>query len=293
MTRWRLRRLGGLGLLAAGVCHAAGWPGPSTAVRFAPERDYGPFVFQRADGQIDGLSVQMLGLLGRQAQLSVTTLPARPLQQQLDALRGRQADLVSSLRATPERAEYALFTLPYVTVQAVVVMRADRPPTALSALDAQPVAVGQGYAVEAVVRQRHPAVAWQAVPDDAAGLRGVAERRFTAAVVDSASFAHVTRTERLEGLVIVAPADFDYTLSFAVRKDWPELRDALDTALRELPQAERLAVVERWIGAPPTPAAGRTPWSDRLGWALLGGGVLLAVVFGVIGQRRRHAKVAE
>ena len=68
---------------AAGPCAAAGWPGPSTAVRFAPERDYGPFVFERADGRLDGLSIDMLQLVQRQAGISLVTLPARPLQQQL------------------------------------------------------------------------------------------------------------------------------------------------------------------------------------------------------------------
>ena len=94
-------------LAGAAGSAAAGWAGPAQPVRFAPERDYGPFVFQRDDGRIDGLSVEMLGLLQQQAGLQIVTLPARPLSEQLAALRRREADLVSSLRATPERGEYA------------------------------------------------------------------------------------------------------------------------------------------------------------------------------------------
>lgn len=266
---------------------AAGWAGPSQPVRFAPERDYGPFVFQREDGRIDGLSVEMLGLLQARAGLTVTTLPARPLNEQLEALRRREADLVSSLRATPERGEYALFTLPYVSVPAVVVMRADRPERRLAAMGGEPVAVGLGYAVEPVMRERYPQVAWQGVSDDGAALRGVLQRRFEAAVVDAASLAHVVATQRLEGLRVVAPADFEYTLAFAVRKDWPELREALDDAIRALPGAQRQAVLRRWLAEPLQPL--RTSWATWLGGALLLVGTLTALAAASRGLQRRRA----
>lgn len=256
-------------------------------MRFAPERDYGPFVFERADGRLDGLSVEMLQLVQRQAGITLVMLPARSLQQQLDALRGREADLVSSLRATPERAAFLEFSIPYVSVPAVVVMPEGQPVRTLDSLAGRPVGVGQGYAVEAVVRARHPAVDWQALPDDEQVLRGVIEGRLDAAVVDTASLAHVMRERRLAGLQVSAPADFEYTLSFAVRKDWPELRDALDAALRAIPAAQKHALVERWIGGVAGPkAADRTPWADRIAWSLLGVAVVGAAVLAAPGRRR-------
>lgn len=274
---------------AAGPCAAVGWPGPSTPVRFAPERDYGPFVFERADGRLDGLSVDMLHLVQRQAGLTLVTLPARPLQQQLDALRDRQADLVSSLRATPERAAFMAFTIPYVSVPAVVVTREGQPARALASLAGRPVGVGQGYAVEAVVRARHPAIAWQALPDDEQVLRGVIEGRLDAAVVDTASLAHVMREGRLAGLRVAASADFEYTLSFAVRKDWPELRDALDAALRAIPAAQKQALVDRWLGtAAVSGPVSRTPWADRIAWGLLGLAALGAALLAARNARQRR-----
>lgn len=283
------RRLVCAGVLAA-ACGGAlsdGWPGPSQPVRVAPERDYGPFVFQREDGRIDGLSIEMLELLRPVVGLRIEMLAPQPLQQQLDALRERRADLVTSLRATPERAAYAAFTLPYVSVPALVVMRGDETPRSLSQLAGAAVAVGQGYAVESVVRARHPSVRWQPVSDDLAALRGVAERRFAAAVVDAASLADVTRRHGVAGLRATGSADFDYVLSFAVRKDWPELREALDAAIRALPASRRQAVVERWIGDAALPVA-RSPWASAAGWGLLAAGLLAAVALGGTALKRHR-----
>ncbi len=285
----RARWLAACLAVAAGTCAAAGWPGTSTPVRFAPERDYGPFVFERADGRLDGLSIEMLQLVQRQAGLTLVTLPARPLQRQLDALRAHEADLVSSLRPTPQRAAFLEFSIPYVSVPAVVVTREGQPTRPLASLAGRPVGVGQGYAVEAVVRARHPQVDWRALPDDEKALRAVLDGRLDAAVVDTASLAHVMREARLAGLRVSAPVDFEYTLSFAVRKDWPELRDALDAALRAIPAAQKQALVERWIGAAPGPAAAtRTPWADRIAWGFLVLAALGTAFFAAQNARQRR-----
>ena len=169
------------------------------------------------------------------------------------------------------------------------VSRRDATERALAELGGAAVAVGQGYAVEAVVRARHPAVRWQPVSDDVQALRGVAERRFAAAVVDAASLAHVTRAHAVGGLRATGSADFEYTLSYAVRKDWPELRDALDEAIRGLPATRRQALVERWIGTSAAAPLMRSPWTSRAGWTLLGAGLLAAAALGGAAIWRRRA----
>ena len=83
-----------------------------------------------------------------------------------------------AVRFAPERGEYALFTLPYVSVPAVVVLRSDQPDRTLAAMAGKAVAVGQGYAVEPVMRRRYPRVAWQGVSDDGAALRQAVLRRW-------------------------------------------------------------------------------------------------------------------
>lgn len=231
-------------------------------VRLGTEADYGPFIFADEQGRIDGLSMDMLRLLQQRTGLQVQVQPPLPLGQVLQAARERRVDLVSSLRATPERAAYLDFTIPYVSVPVIVVVPEGAPAStdgsdALRRLTGRPVAVGQGYAVEAVVRQRFPGVRWLPVSDDVAGLKAVAEGRADAAVADAASVAFVVARQGLQGLRSAGRADFDYPLSFAVRKDWPELRTVLDEGIRAVPAAERRALMARW--APELETAQRTP----------------------------------
>lgn len=256
--------------------------------RLGAERDYGPFVFEAPGDLPQGLSIDLLRLVQDRTGLRVLPQPAGPLHRLLDAARAGQLDLLTSLRPTPERAAFLLFTQPYVSVPAVLVRRAGAAALGLAALSGRPVAVGQGYAVEAVMRQRYPQVAWQAVPDDVAALEGLAAGRFEAAVADAASVAYIVRTRGLQGERALQAGDqvgFDYTLSFAVRRDWPELVAILDAGIRAVDPRERQAVLDRWIAAgDPAGQVPRAPRATRLALLLL---ALALAVGGVVWWRRR------
>lgn len=280
-----MRCAAGIALLlaATGPAHAldaaqARWLAQHGPVRFAPERDFGPFIFADAQGQVRGISIDLLEEIGRDTGLALSTLPPQPLAQVLQSVRERRADLAAALRPTPERAAYLRFTRPYVNVPAVLVVRRGASKArSLSELGGQAVAVGAGYAVEAVVRERHAAVKWQAVSDDAVALHGVAEGRYAAAVCDSASLAFVARRDGLDALVAVSRVGFDYSLSFAVRSDWPELQQILDQGLVQLPAARRQELVERWLAPVELDEPARAPVATFVAAALLAVAGVLAV----------------
>ncbi|WP_439112994.1 transporter substrate-binding domain-containing protein [Hydrogenophaga sp.] len=250
------------------------------ALRLAVERDYPPFVFVDADGQPKGLSIDMLRLVQEAAGLRIHEQPAAPLQALLSDLRQGRADIVTSLRPTPERAVFLEFTRSYVQVPAILVVRTEHAhqPTAdaLKALQGRPVAVGHGYAVEAAMRKAHPRVDWQAVSDDTQALRGVADGRFEAAVADAASVAHIVQAQGLTGVRGAGRVGFDYELSFGIRHGQPGLRERLDAAILAIPRLQRQAVLDRWLLPLNADDLGQAQtWPALLGASLLGGGLLL------------------
>lgn len=264
-------------------------PASPLRVRFAPEADYGPFVFRADDGSIQGLSVDLLGRLLARTGWQLDMLPARPLAENLAAARRGEVDLLSSLRATPERAAYLAFSAPYVSVPALLLHRAGAGPAQLGGYVGRAVAVGAGYAVQETVQRAHPGVRWRAVSDDAQALRLLAGGDVDGAVLDGASARFLIARLGLHGLAIGAPVGFDYALSFAWRRDRPDLGQALQEALAALPLAERDALVERWIGAD-TAGLSTAPrrWLGRLGLvAMLAGGAGWWLL-----HRRRRLRVA-
>lgn len=218
-------------------------------VRFAPEKDYAPFVFEAGNGQVQGLSVDLLEVLKPALSVTIVTLPSQPLSEILQAAQRGQVELISSLRPTPERAAYLAFTAPYVQVPAVLVVRQNVSTPRLEDLDGQPVAVGRGYAVEAYVRQHFGRVRWQTVPDDLSGLRGLMQGRYQGVVADIASVSDAIRRHQIKGVQVAHSIGFDYPLSFAYRKDMPQLGQQLEAALQQVSPQTRQKIIDRWIDA--------------------------------------------
>jgi ABC-type amino acid transport substrate-binding protein len=260
----------------------------ATPVRFAPEKDYAPFVSETPEGRIQGLSIDVLEALAPLLDIQLTVLPAQPLSRILEAAQRGEVDLVSSLRPTPERAAYLAFTAPYIQVPAVLVVRHSVSPPRLKDLDGQRVAVGQGYAVESFVRQHHRRVDWQAVPDDLAGLQGLLAGQYQGVVADIASVSHAIRVHKITGVQVVEAIGFEYPLSFAYRKDFPALGQQLDAALIKLDPQTRQKITDRWIDT----HALEFEDSKRTGWRWLGLGlaVLAVAALGWPALRRRWAR---
>jgi len=273
---------------------SAPW-GPAPAVRvvrFAPERDYGPFVYAGPGGRVMGLSVDMLEHVAAVGGLSVQTLPARPLSEILDAAARGDVDLVSSLRPTPERARFLDFTAPYVEVPAVVVTRAaDAGFDRLPRLADESVAVGRSYAVESWVRQRYPRVHWVPVPDDAQGLALLRTGQVRAVVADVASVAFYWQPGDERALHRGDEIGFAYPLSFAVRKGDADLLRRLNAGLASVGTAGRTAVLARWLPAPARdPVAPRRERWIAVGVASLGAGLVLSLAW--VRRARRRAPLA-
>ncbi|RZS58359.1 transporter substrate-binding domain-containing protein [Sphaerotilus mobilis] len=293
----------GIGWAVSAVLLALGWPLRARAdvpavvpgtpalpvVRFAPEADYGPFVYRDADGRIRGLSVDLLDQVARHAGVSMQTLPARPLAEILAGAQRGEVDLITSLRPTPERAAYLGFTRPYVQVDAIAVGRAGTPGPDLRDLSGRKVAVGAGYAVEHFVRQAYPQVVWQGVADDRVGLALLRAGQVDAAVADVASVHFIVTQQGWPALALGRPVGFSYPLSFAWRKDLPELGAALEAGLAALTPDERAVVLQRWL-----PAEALAVIDDRrLPLLAVGVAALLAGAVTVLLARRRRARQAQ
>ncbi|ARV18754.1 ABC transporter arginine-binding protein 1 [Curvibacter sp. AEP1-3] len=266
----------GLMAFCLGMLHGAV---VAQTIRFAPERDYAPFVSAGPAGQVQGLSIDVLDILKPRLGGDVQVLSADNLANILQAARRGEVDLISSLRPTPERAEFLAFTEPYVKVPAVLVVRQGPVPPTLKDLAGRSVAVGKGYAVESFVRATYPQVRWVAVPDDVAALQGLMRGDVDGVVADVASVSDATRHSGIRGVQVVESLPFEYELSFAYRKELTGLGDALNAGLKDITPATRQALLRRWIDTETlTYEDPRLTWVRKLAMVL---SVLALVMVGV------------
>jgi ABC-type amino acid transport substrate-binding protein len=251
----------------------------ATTIRFAPEKDYGPFVFEDTSGQIRGLSVDILNAITKNQGLHIVNLPPQTLGAILDAARRGEVDLISSLRPTPERLTFLSFSRPYVEIPAVLICLADSAQgLGLENFVKQTVAVGKGYGVESFVREKYPSVQWLAVADDIAALQAIESGTAKAAVIDLASYHYNLKKFKKDLFLIQGRVGFEYPLSFAYPKEKPEIGQLIELGLSQLSVTQRDAMVQRWVGSESNDYIdSRTAWLIKI--ALAGLLIALALAF--------------
>lgn len=263
------------------------WAQAPLQVRFAPEKDYGPFIYQDEQGQIHGLSWDILQAIAEPAALQIQTMPASSLASILELAKLGQIDLISSLRPTAERSEYLNFTHPYVAVPAVLIARDDGAAVDLISLQGKSVAVGKGYAVETFVREKFPNIAWLPVNDDREALLLLKQGKVDALVADIASVIFIAKAEQYRQWRVVQNIGFQYQLSFAYPKGQVEIGQRLNQALLSMPLAQREALLARWLN--PEQIKDAIPYSSILKYsaAVLAGLALLCALW--LRRRRRSS----
>ena len=287
-------------MLALCLCHAAAPAAPAMAdlnpaqrawvarqapVSYAPERDYGPFVYLDGDGAVRGLSVDFLALIGEKTGLRFVATEALPLNANLDKAKRGAVDMLTSLRPTPGRAAFLGFTTAYVAIPAALIRRADQPAgLGLRDMAGRTVALGKGYAVEEFVRARYPRVQWLALASDDAALAALVAGQVDGVVADVASLQFLVSRRGWNQLVVAGHVGFEYPLSFAYRKDLPMLGEVVQRGLRAISAAERRHLLARWL-----PPALHGTWQNRPTWPMWAVAALLLAGAGLALWRARRA----
>src|ERR1700760_2767211 len=174
----------GAGLLAPGGALAApdalltpeeqAFVAKHPVVLFAPERDFPPFSFVDSQGQHRGLSADVLDLVQTHTGLKFQAVAAAERSGNIDRLKRREVDLLTSLRPTADREQFIAFTSAYVSSPAVVLRRrGDHRAGDLAKMGGERVAVDRNSAAEDFVHATFPDVVTAEVDIAAQGLRDV------------------------------------------------------------------------------------------------------------------------
>ena len=248
---------------------------------FAPERDFPPFSFVDSQGQHRGLSADVLDLVQAHTGLKFQAVAAAERSGNIDRLKRREVDLLTSLRPTSDREQFIAFTSAYVSSPAVVLRRrGDHRPGDLAKMGGERVAVDRNSAAETFIHETYPDVLPVEVDVAAQGLRDLVFGEVDACVVNLATASFIIERDRLSGLRVAGETGYFSTLTLGYRKDWPMLGRVLEKGLAQISEAERATMIARWIPLSDIawwqrPEVQRVLGAASIGTGLLMGGLLL------------------
>jgi PAS domain S-box-containing protein len=211
-----------------------------------------PYDFVDEKGKHQGLSADVLRLIGQKLGVSFELVPDLTWSQVVQGIQDRYLDVLSIVAKTPDRKKYLNFTKPYTEMTWVIVTRNDfRPVQSLGDLINDRVTMAAGYAVVELSRQKYPDLIIKETNTPLDALKAVATGQADAYVGYLGAVVHLTRKHNLANLQVAAGAGFPIQpMTIAVRKDWPILAEILDKALADISPQEEREIKNRWIALP-------------------------------------------
>ena len=252
------------------------WVAKHPVLLFAPERDFPPFSFVDSQGQHRGMSADVLELVQEHTGLKFQAVAASDRATNIDRLKRREVDLLTSLRPTAEREQFIAFTSAYVSSPAVVLRRrGDHRPGDLASMGGERVTVDRSSAIESFLHESFPQVTLVPVDVAAQGLRDLVFGDVDACAINLATASFVIERDRLGGLRVAGETGYFSTLTLGYRKDWPMLGRVLEKGLAQISEAERATMISRWIPLSDLAWWQRAEVQRVLGAAAIGTGLLM------------------
>jgi ABC-type amino acid transport substrate-binding protein len=217
-------------------------------ISIAPECQYPPFIYQNNKNIITGISVEYLKNIADKLPVTFKMTPCKNLASNLTLIKNGEVDVITSLKKTPERSQYLLFTEPYISVPVVIMVNRNlyRDFTHTD-LNTMTISLGKDYGIHEFVRKEHPHYKIVPVKNDRLGLQKLAFMEVDAHLVDSATATFIVDETGISNIRVAGEFDYVYDLSLACSNNEPELHSILMKGLNSISPRRRAQIKQKWI----------------------------------------------
>jgi diguanylate cyclase (GGDEF)-like protein/PAS domain S-box-containing protein len=225
------------------------WLAKHKDIRIAYDGSLPPYSFVNDAGKIDGIAVEIMGILSERLGIHFTIDPDSNWSRVYKAAAKRKVDMVATMVNRPDRAEWFSFTKPYMTKSLVIVTKQGS--TSINNrndISDKKIAVVKGYQYGEQVGNEFPTAKRVKVNTMLDGLKEVNSGRVDAAILFLGTANYLQAKYQLGNLKIAAFFDRNSANeSIAVRKDWPILVGILQKGLDSLTEQEVQKVFAKWV----------------------------------------------
>lgn len=207
-------------------------------VTWAMEENRPPFVY-REHNKIKGISHEYLKVISRKTGLNFKAISVNNLAEAIDSVDKGKVDIVTSVRATPKRSEFMLFSTPYVYNAGVFVFRQNSNPRS-------PLRAGicRGDASSTYLKERFTDMRITETRDVEEAISLLEKGLLDVAVMNEASADYLSNKSIIR--MRKANTDFDYPYSFGVHKENEILVSILTKAIDSISIDDKNQMNEAW-----------------------------------------------
>ena len=232
-------------------------------VRIGVNPDWFPIEFVNKDGSHSGISSDLIKKIGQDLKIYIKSAQGLTQAQAISMLKNKTLDVLPASIKTKDKEELLLFTKPYMVSDWVMITSQEHKPIdttislngkeiySLAGLSNEKIAVTNGYVSHQRLKDDWPMLELIVKPSVLETLRAVSAGEASVAIVDLETATPLLHSYQMTDLKVnsSAFAQQDY-ISFAVRKDWPELVSIINKELDYIGQTEIDRIKNKWRSVP-------------------------------------------
>lgn len=239
-----------------------------------------PFSAINKEGQLIGVSADLLALIQQRLNLNWQVIPTSTWSETLQLAKTGECDLISNIQATPEREVYLDFTQTLINTPLVLATRSDQffIPDLRKVAD-HPIAIEKDTAAIRMIQNIYPEINLVEVDTVQEGLKLLSQEKVFGYIDSLEVIAHHVNQQRLLNIKISSTLTARYSLGLAVPKELTSLVPILNKAIRNISTEEFNQIYNRWIAI-----KYESSFDYRLLWTILS--VIAVVIFFLIYRNR-------
>jgi PAS domain S-box-containing protein len=224
------------------------WLAAKRNIRLGVDPAWPPFEFFDATKSYAGIASDYVRIINKRLNINMVPVPNLSWSEVLEKTQAGDLDVLPCVAKTPQRSEYLLFTRPYLSFPMVILTREDAPYiSGVMDFKSEKIAIVKGYVTQEILGRNYPDRKFFLANNVDEALRAVSRGKVEAFVGNLASISYATQKLGLTNLKVATTTPYKYELSFAVRKDWPELINILNKILETISDSDTSTIHNRWI----------------------------------------------
>ncbi len=227
------------------------WLRSHPIIRMAPDPNFPPVEYLAPNGNYNGITADYIDLLEKSLGIRVEIVRLGNWDEVINKAKNREIDVYVATD-TPQRADYMLFTKPFLEFPVVIIARGKAKDTLdLQQLNGMKVSVVSEYAAHNFISKNYPELILDPVSDVRTGLRKVSFGLSDVLVENLATATYFIEKDGFTNLRIAGDSGYLYRMGFCSRKDWPELNRILEKWLASITSEEKRDIYQKWIPVEP------------------------------------------
>ena len=224
------------------------WLSAHPVIKIAPDPCFPPIEYFDKDGNYAGIAADYIAILEEKLGVKFKIVRCKSWKEVLEKARTREVDVLPAAAQTPGRSEYVLFCDPHIVLPGVIIARRKAEGTMdMEKIRGMKVSVVKSYVWQEFIQADYPGIDLDLVPDLQSGLRKVSLGVSDVLVATLPVAIYYIEKEGITNLRVAGETGYFTRLSFASRKDWPELNNIVKKTLNQISSNERKAILNKWI----------------------------------------------